>query len=354
MLLQNLRRKKEDLAEMAASPVVLLYGDDAYQLERTANALIKQTVTQFQDFNLFCVDGRTAMDVDKIADSALSLPFMAERRAVIIDDLDVSVLSAVDAEKLWQLLASLSPSTLLLITVRTQPLDLKKKGSRGQKLHDLCDKAGVVCSFTRPTRSDAARLAASFAAKHGTKLESPQGLLLADYCGCDCLRIQNEVDKLCAYAGEGETITQQQIQLLVEPVSEARIFDLSDKIIKRDYNGAMAVVDGLLFQRETPVAILTILTMAFVDMYRAACAKAEGLPDSEARSAFGYGGGAYRYTKAVENQRRVGSSCLGEILHLLAEADLAMKTTGIDPRLTLESTIAEIFLKMSRAAKNPV
>ena len=346
MQLQNPKKLGEELLK-AAAPVALLYGEDGYQLERSAAALVKGTVDAFPDFNLYSVDGRAGVDMDKVADSAQSLPFMAERRAVVLDDLDLSALSGSDAEKLWQLLQDPVPTTLLLITARTVPLDLKKKGSRGQKLFDLCDKAGVVCEFRKPARGDAAKLAAALAARQGCRLDPPEGLLLAEYCGCDSLRLRNEVDKLCAYAGE--QIRREDILLLVEPVAEARIFDLSDQIVRRDFRGAMEVVDRLLFQRETPVAILTILTMAFVDIYRAASAKAAGLSEKDAKTAFGYGGGGYRYTKAAENQRRVDRRCLGDILEALARADRDMKTGGIDPAVVLETTIAEIFLIMNRS-----
>ena len=328
-------------------PVVLLYGEDSYRLEKAAAELLKNAVTAFPDFNLYSVDGRAGVDMDKVADSAQSLPFMAERRAVVLDDLDLAALSASDAEKLWQLLADLPSTTLMLITLRTMPLEYKKKGSRSQKLYDLCDKAGAVCEFSKPGRSDCARMAASLANRQGSRLDPPEGLLLADYCGCDTRRIRGEVEKLCAYAGE--QIHREDILLLVEPVREARVFDLSDRIVRRDFRGAMEVVDRLLFQREAPVSVLTILTMAFVDIYRAAAARAAGLSEKDARAAFGYGASAYRYTKAVENQRRVDSRCLGEILETLANADQDMKTGGIDPAVVLETVVARIFLIMNRS-----
>ena len=346
MQLQNFKKLAAEV-KASAPPVVLLYGEDSRQTERAAAALVKNTADVFPDFNLLTVDGRMSVDMDRVADAVQSLPFMAERRAVVLDDLDLSALTSSDAEKLWQLLLDPTPTTLLLITVRTVPLELKKKGGRAQKLFDLCDQAGIVCEFRRPTRSDAAKLAASLAAGQGCRLDPPDGLLLAEYCGCDSLRIQNEVDKLCAYAGE--QIRREDILLLVEPTAEARIFDLSDAILRKDFRKAMSVVDRLLFQRETPVAILTILSMSFVDMYRAAAARAAGLSEKDAKAAFGYTGSGYRYTRAVENQRRLGNRCLGKVLETLAKADRDMKTSGIDPQVVLETAIAEIFLIMNRS-----
>ena len=87
--------------------------------------------------------------------------------------------------------------------------------------------------------------------------------------------------------------------------------------------------------------------MSFVDMYRAAIAKRAGIPDAAARKALGYGS-AYRYEQAVMNQRKFSLPALEDILELLAEADSRSKSTGIDAKVVLETTVAEIFRRMER------
>ena len=50
------------------------------------------------------------------------------------------------------------------------------------------------------------------------------------------------------------------------------------------------------------MSILSILSMAFVDLYRAGVARKAGIPDAEAKKALGYGGSGYRYDKGAQNQ----------------------------------------------------
>lgn len=323
--------------------VCLLYGEDSYRIEKQCEKLRKLAVTAFDEFNLYTVDGRVTIDIDALVNSALSLPFMSDSRAVIIDDFDVAAQTAAVMDKLFTLIKSPSDTTCLIITVRTVDFDLKKKNGKAYKLWELCDRTGVVCQFQKPTRTDVARILSTGAVKAGCRLDSAAANLLADSCGNDILRGFNELDKLIAYVGQGD-ISCEVINLLVEPVTEAKVFDLSAKLLKKDLQGALGVVTDLFFQRERPESILTILSMSFSDIYRAYSAKKAGIPAAQAQKDFGYfGGGVFRYSKASESLARLSDQALPQIIRILAEADLEMKQSGASSSVILESTIVKIY-----------
>ena len=48
------------------------------------------------------------------------------------------------------------------------------------------------------------------------------------------------------------------------------------------------------------------------------------------------------------NQRKFSLPALEDILELLAEADSRSKSTGIDAKVVLGTTVAEIFRRMER------
>lgn len=329
-------------------PVCLLYGEDNYTILRERDALIRRAVTDFPEFNLYQADGRATVNFSELADSALSLPFFTDSRCAVLDDLNLDVQPASELDKLWRLLQSPSESTLLLITIRTVPINPKKKSAKEKKLFDLCDKAGLVASFQRPMPAELARTATVRAAANGCKIDREAASLLGEYVSGDTQRLISETDKLSAWA-DGGTITADAVRMLVEPSAEASSFNLAERILSKNYNAAMQVIDDLIFQRETPVSILQILAMSFADLYRAACARKAGISSQEAQSAYGYfGGSAYRYSKACQNVGRIPAGALGKIITLIADADLQMKTTGTDPKIVLETTVANIFLLIQR------
>jgi len=347
MVLAGARQLDKLLRDGSFPHLLLLWGEDGPAVQKYQLLLEKAAVTAFPDFNSYRCDGKAPIDLDALADSARSLPMMAPRRFALVDDLNAELLSVAGLAKLQQLAEELPEETVLVITMRGALPDLKKKGSKGAKVYALCDKYGGVCCFQRPDARTAAQLAAAEAGRLGSSLSKNDALLLAEYCGRDTQRMLVEVQKLAAHSPEG--ITGEDIRLLVAPVTEARVFDLSDRVVSGDYSAAMATIDDLIFQRESPVTILTILSMAFVDMYRAAAARKAGVPAPEAKKAYGYGGSGFRYDKGVQNQRRFSLPALEDILELLADADSRMKASGVDPRVTLEALVADIFRRMEGA-----
>ena len=173
-------------------------------------------------------------------------------------------------------------------------------------------------------------------------MEAEESLLLADYCGLDTLRLTGEMEKLTAYHGGTGKITREDIEAMVSPTVDANVFQLGDRLLRGDLNGAMRIVDDLLFLQERPESILTILSMSFVDYYRASAVRRGNVPEATARKELGYGG-SYRFTKALEQYARLDRTRLEMVLEILAEADKRIKSNGAEGRTVLEVTIAEIL-----------
>lgn len=347
MVLSGPKQLDAMMKEGTLPGLLLLWGEDAPLMAGYKRRLERWAVTAFPDFNRSQYDGRFPLDLEALGDAARSLPMMAPRRFVLVEDLDPGLLSAGGLEKLRQLAEELPEETLLVMTMGSVLPDLKKKGSKGAQVFQLSERLGGVCHFPKPAGSAAVQRMVSAAEKAGSSISKDAAQLLAEYCGREPQRMLTEVQKLAAHSPEG--ITPEDVRSLVAPVTEARVFDLPDKIIARNFTAAMAAINDLVFLRESPVSILSILSMAFVDLYRAGVARKAGIPDAEAKKALGYGGSGYRYDKGAQNQRKFSIPTLERILELLAEADKQMKTTGPDARVVLETTVAEIFREMEGA-----
>lgn len=347
MVLSGPKQLDAMMREGTLPGLLLLWGEDAPLMAGYKRRLERWAVTAFPDFNRSQYDGRFPLDLEALGDAARSLPMMAPRRFVLVEDLDPGLLSTGGLEKLRQLAEELPEETLLVMTMGSVLPDLKKKGSKGAQVFQLCERLGGVCHFPKPAGSAVVQRMVSAAEKAGSSISKDAAQLLAEYCGREPQRMLTEVQKLAAHSPEG--ITPEDVRSLVAPVTEARVFDLPDKIIARNFTAAMAAINDLVFLRESPVSILSILSMAFVDLYRAGVARKAGIPDAEAKKALGYGGSGYRYDKGAQNQRKFSIPTLERILELLAEADKQMKTTGPDARVVLETTVAEIFREMEGA-----
>ena len=90
------------------SGLYVLYGDEKYLVRRYAGKLIRKACgdNPFPDFNLQRFNG--SAPVDDIAAAVESLPFMSERKCVVVSDLTPDSLRAGENSK-WQELAANVP-----------------------------------------------------------------------------------------------------------------------------------------------------------------------------------------------------------------------------------------------------
>lgn len=347
MIFPDLRALDTHIKAGALLPVYLLYGEENRQIEAARERLVKTAVPDGDSMNLLRCDGSGEVDWDGIADLLWSMSFVPGRRCAVVDDLNPSALGSVGMNKLTELLSSPAEDGLLILTVRNSARQLAKKEAAAAELLTLCDKAGGVCRFAAMTRGDVAKFARQTALRLGCVLEPEEAALLADYCNLDSLRLRQEVEKLAAYHGYTGKILKEDIEALVAPTVDANVFQLGDKVLRGDFNGAMAIVDDLLFLQERPESILTILTMSFVDYYRAAAVRRAGVTDATARKELGYGG-SYRFTKALEQCGRLSRPALEGSLEILADADARMKQSAADGRTVLEVTILRLIELLRR------
>ena len=308
-----------------------LYGPEKYMLQRHAERIMsKAGAAVFADFNLQRFDGREA-SVEAISVAVTALPFMAERKCVAVSDFDVEARSAADMEKLNQLLASLPETTVLLFYYPGLEFD-PKRAAKWKKIIALAEKQGESVCFERRSESDLEKILCTAAAKR-----------LIRSCGNDLQTLFNELEKLCAFTGEGE-ITPAAIEKLTTKNLESTVFLLAKAVVAGDPQKAYSILDLLFSQNEEPVAILAVLSSSYVDMYRAAASIRSGLAVTEAAKHFDYKGKEFRLRNAERDSRGVSLPVLRRSLDVLLKADLALKGARGDRRITLERYIAELLL----------
>jgi len=159
-------------------------------------------------------------------------------------------------------------------------------------------------------------------------------------CGTDMNTLNSEVQKICARAGYG-AITREHVDSVATTRTEARVFDLSKSILSNQPGRAMDILADLFELRESPIAILSALTMSYMDLYRARVARDAGMTQSAFMELFGYKS-EYRAKNAYNG--KLSSDTLAKALEALFECDTKIKSTGIDDRVLLEQTVIKLFM----------
>ena len=327
----------KDRIKAGSCSLYLLYGAESYLTEQYVKKIADATVEAgLEAFNLQKFDGQ-AVSFNQLEEAVEALPLMAERKCVLVRDMD---LGGADSDRLLELTAHLPESCVLVFWQITVQPDKRKKG--WQAFLKQAETVGTVMNFERKSPADAARLLVAGAKRRGCRLDPEDGLYLVELAGNDLHLLLHELDKLCALATDG-VITRQSIDAAATRNLETRVFDLSKAILRRDAATAYTLLSQLAVAREEPVAVLGVLSNAYADLYRAKIAVTAGKPaDSLAADFSVYKGKEFRLRNAARDASRMSVEMLRDCLAILARADNALKL-GQGDWVLLEQAVTSLI-----------
>ncbi len=341
---------KKQVASGAWASFYLLTGEEKLLIKRTAQRLIHKACGDlFPEFNRNEFSSDTP--VERIADAAAALPFMAERKCVAVADFNVEEKSQQDLDRLYELLDDLPETTVLVFYYPT--LETSQRSSKWKKLLDKARKAGVVVPFPRREGAELRKTLVRAAEQQGCVLARQAADRLLDYAGNDLHLLLNEIDKLCGYAlGQGQQeVTPAMVEELTPKSTETTVFMMVNALVAGTYEKAYSLLDLLFYQNEEPIAILGAMASSYIDMFRVKAALESGLT-SQAPADYSpdYKGKGFRLRNAERSARRLSMETLQACLDLLLEADLALKGSRLAPRLVLETLVAKLLLAVQKEA----
>ncbi|WP_308410487.1 DNA polymerase III subunit delta [Bacillus sp. Marseille-P3661] len=312
----------------------LLYGTEEFLIDETLKLLIQETLEPSeQEFNLSIFD-MNDVPVDIAMEDAETLPFMGERKIVIVRDpifltgqKEKSKITH-DLKKLEQYLENPSPDSVVIFVGLYEKLDERRKivkllKKNGEVLHaEVMDERSIQKWIVdRVGRSQ--KLISDSAVQFLMKLVGPNLMLLA-----------NEVDKLVLYIGNDSEIGESTVQKLVPRTLEQNIFSLIDMIVKRRTADALTYFYDLLEQKEEPIKILSLLAQQFRLIYQVKELFKRGYGQNQTGTYLKVH--PYRVKLASLQAEKFPEEELVGIMNQLAEIDYKMKTGRMDKKLLIE------------------
>ena len=338
---------KKMLSSGIPDKLYLIYGEEKYLVKGYTGRLVEKVAGKKpSDLDFVRLGAETPLE--EIFSASEQLPILSEYKCVVVSDYNIEALSENDLKLLSEYCEDTSPSTVLIFTMPTLVTEQKKGGGKAasklSKFVGTVSKYGTVVEFSKRDGSALEKQLISWAAKQGCELSTMNASKIISMCSTDMTALKNEVDKLCAYTGEGR-ITEEAIKLLVTRNTEVRIFALSDCIASGDYNGAYMQLYGLFGQNEKPEVILSVLSSVYMDMYRAKVAAESGKSISELASDFKYGKREFLLKNAGKRASRYTVQGLRRILGLILETDMKLKSSTAARQILLETLIARIIVE---------
>jgi DNA polymerase-3 subunit delta len=322
-------------------PVVyLLHGDDDFAIARFVNELeAKLGDPSLAALNVTRLDGRT-FNPDELLSIAGTLPFLARRRIVILEN-PLARLAADEArDKFVKTLEGLPPTTALLL-VENHPLTDEKDRKKG-KLHWLerwAASAGdrvYIRLFMLP-KVVPVPWVLDRVRESGGQITPAAAARLGELVGPDTRRAEQEIEKLLAYVNYRRPVEIEDVLLLTADTAEGNIFELVDAIGGKDEQKAIKLLQRML-EQEDQGYIFGMVVRQFRLLLLAREVMDSVAPDSDMARLLGIH--PFVAEKISRQARQFTLQGLENIYHSLLELDRAMKISQVSEVLALDTLVA--------------
>ena len=327
---------RQALKQKKFSPVYLFHGEEDLLAEEATKLVISAALTpEERGFNLDIVYGAEA-DARDIASHASSFPMMAERRVVVVRELD----RVPNKELLSGYLEAPSETTCLILQA-VKP-DLRKKPFVAARRH------GMVIEFRPLYDSQIAPWIAARVAAQGRTITAEAVRLLSAHVGQSLREIRNEIEKLLLYAGERKEITIDDVSAVVGASREYNIFELQRAIGGRQVGRAVLIVERMLEDGESPVMVIVMLTRFYSILWRVHDMRRRGVsPQAQAAEA---GLAPFQMKEFADAATRHDLTDVEQAFSALVDADEQLKSTSTDPRVVMEVLVVHLAERMPTTA----
>ncbi|MBR1708735.1 MAG: DNA polymerase III subunit delta [Clostridia bacterium] len=294
-------------------------------------------------------------DVQQIKESCETMPFLAERRLVIVRELSLLGKAGNDNKKaegkteekssgreVDDLIAYLGklPETTCLLIDGGEGIDKRKKLSKF-----LTGLEGFV-EFLPLDDQELAKWIRQQVKRNGNTIRPETIERLVFLSGRDLTILGGEIGKLTALAGEGNEITIEHVDEIVVRTSEAQVFEMIDALLDGKTDVAMRMSNQLLQSGEGRIGILALITRQMRQMFYAAVMKQERKPSQEIAKALGVP--SFIVGKILTRAGRYTTEKLGELLTMCVKADYDIKSGKVREESSYEQLLLSLTLASDR------
>lgn len=317
-----------------------LHGEEDFLVKLYTDMIVEAAVPEDQrDMNY--TKYTKAPKADELDDILQNVPFLAEYKCVVIDDLDLEGMNTADCGVYLDVIKNIPDTAVLVISLKNVEIETQKPKEKTKKILASLDAAGALCEFNKLPENQLIGMAMGKFERSGCKISENNARLLIEECNSSLTVMQIEIEKLCTYKKSGE-ITRKDIENLVPHRIETNIYNLAKELFAGRTASALHIIDDLFAQQVPPVYICAVMSMHFTDLYRAKLAQQAKKPSAEAAQAYGYYGRAFVMNYAYQSVKNLSAGYLGSCIEVLYRINRLMNSSAADNRLLLERAVTEI------------
>lgn len=240
-----------DIKEARFKQVYLLYGEEDYLRKQYRDRLTRALADPEDTMNYHYFEGKDTVP-EKLIDLAETMPFLAERRVIVVEN---SGFFKSSQDKLADYLKEL-PDTTVFVFVEEQ---VDKRG----RLFKACKDNGYAAEFSVQDEQVLKRWILGMVQKEGKKITQRALDEFLVRTGTDMANISSELEKLFCYTLEKEDIDSADVDAVCIRQINSRIFEMIEKVSAKQQRAALDLYYDLIALKEPPMRILFLVARQY-------------------------------------------------------------------------------------------
>ncbi len=319
----------------------ILYGSEDLALLRLAEA---EYITENSEVEIERFE-QSDLDVAELFASLGSVSFFAEKRVVILRFDDITKVNDDDFESVCSAVQDCEECRVAIFLYYGDKYSAE--GKKAKALQQMFSRLGSYKPLLRLNGDRLKKHIQSSAKSLGCTIDIDAVELLVNKFSNDIILLENEISKAAAIS-DYQNISRTNVETISTTVLSADIFSLVTLMVAGDKRQCFSRLAILLEQGHEPIAVLAAITGSFVDVYRVGTGLSAGKKYSTVFKDFGYKGSDYRLKKASEVAAKISGRKISQIIKLLLQADLKLKSTAADRDIVLYRYLLDVS-RLARA-----
>ena len=245
------RTEFEKLLSGGGIPSVLLFEGEEEHLKQKALGRLRQLILPagMEDLNETVLENPES---DAVIAASETLPFMADRRLVVVRDLPALSGRAEGDDRLAEYLPSVPPSTVLLFFCEGKP-DGRKK------IYGVIRRLGGIVTFSSLKGAELTGFVTDAFRAEGKECDRAVADYLVFTVGPDTNLLLSEIAKIASFSGARTTVTAADVSALATPSTECTVFQMVDAVVSGQKSRAFSLLRNQLGAGTDRMAILSLL-----------------------------------------------------------------------------------------------
>lgn len=321
------------LKKGSVPPLVLLYGEETFLLERSLALLLEKAFDpSLKDFNFNLFYGNESKGVD-IVDAAQTLPMFAERRAVLVKRAEG--LNAAACEVIMPYLLNPAATTCLIFVAAK--IDLRKKFFIELK------KRGELVEHKRLYDNKIGGFIQNEALRHGKPIDAAARDMLAFCVGNNLQELSSQLEKLAIFAGNRARISMEDVLQVASSSKAFTVFELARYLGMKELKPALASLTTMFRHGDDVPMMIGALVQHFRKIWRIRELLDRKVSQGEIAKEVGIA--PYFVGEMIEQARKFTIPELRSLFERFSRSDISSKSGG-DPYTLMHGLVMQICTGM--------